>query len=290
MNSPHVLVIDGMNFLHRARSGFTLGDYPVVFNAFRNLRALVEQLQPTRLVFVLEGHPKWRYDLMPEYKANRKIEVTEDGEAASPADEKRLADLEKFFKQASLVTSALASVFPVNVVRHPDHECDDTIYNLIKSSSTAIPWTVVSNDSDFIQLLNEFPHVKLYNPHKKTYEQDPGYDYVAWKALRGDASDNIPGIPGIGDETATKIVNDPGALEKLFENVEHAALFSQNAYLIKFKEWSEDEAMLMTSSEPERNWEHVREMFQQMGFNSLLKEKAWDKFVSTFDNLWGPHT
>ena len=75
-----------------------MGDYHVVFNAFRNMRALVEQLQPTRLVFVLEGHPKWRYDLMPEYKANRKIDVSPDGQAVDPANEKRLADLKNFFR------------------------------------------------------------------------------------------------------------------------------------------------------------------------------------------------
>lgn len=288
--SPHIVCIDGMNFLHRARAGFTMGDYHVVFNAFRNLRALVEQLQPTRLVFVLEGHPKWRYDLMPEYKANRKIDVSPDGQAVDPANEKRLADLKNFFRQVPIITSALASVFPVSVVRHPDHECDDTIYNLIKRSSSAVPWTVVSNDSDFVQLLNEFEHVKLYNPHSKSYEQDPGYDYVVWKALRGDGSDNIPGIPGIGDETATQLVNDPDGLVRLFERADAASRFERNVELIKFRTWTDDEAMQMSSSDPIRDWEHVRKLFVEMGFNSLLKEKTWSKFVDTFDVLWGDHT
>ena len=289
-NSPHIVCIDGMNFLHRARAGFTLGDYSVVFNAFRNLRALTEQLQPTRLVFVLEGHPKWRYDLLPEYKANRKIDVCAEGQALNPADEKRLVDLKNFFRQVPIITSALASVFPVSVVRHPDHECDDTIYNLIKRSSSAVPWTVVSNDSDFTQLLNEFKHVKLYNPHLKSYESEPDYDYVTWKALRGDGSDNIPGVPGIGDETAKELVNDPDALTRIFQDQVVSETFARNVELIKFRTWSDDEAMQMSSSDPIRDWEHVRKLFEEMGFNSLLKEKTWNKFVDTFDVLWGDHT
>ena len=73
-NQPKIVVVDGMNFMHRARSGWAQGPSPVVFNFFRNFRALVELLGPTRLYFVLEGRPQQRIDALPEYKANRNVE------------------------------------------------------------------------------------------------------------------------------------------------------------------------------------------------------------------------
>lgn len=286
--TPHILAIDGMNFLHRARAGFNAGDYYVVFNAFRNLRALVEMHSPTRVYFVTEGHPKWRYDLMSEYKANRVIEQAPDGSAVDPKQVEKLQRERDFYRQAGLVVQLLSQHFPVSIIRHPDHECDDTIYNLIRRATTAVPWTVCSNDSDFTQLLGQFPHVRLYNPMTKEFVDDPvDFQYVTWKALRGDGSDNIPGIPGIGNKRADEIASDPDLLREFLSDQEHARIFQRNYRLIEFKTWSDDEAAQMTSSSPERNWSAVEKAFTQWEFKSLLKDKTWDKFRNTFDPLWG---
>jgi len=274
---PHILVVDGMNFLHRARSGWKLGPAPVVFNFMRTFRALVEQFKPTRIYFVLEGDPKQRRDILPEYKANRQVE------AGTPEHQ----ELAKFFAQVGEITGLLARVFPVSVVRHPRYECDDTIYNLIKRSSSAINWTVVSNDSDFTQLLNEFGHVRVYNPMMKTFVTCPDWDYVSWKALRGDGSDNIPGIPGVGDKGAEQYVNDPDLLQELLADPVAGAIFERNYELIKFIEWSDADALEMLSSAPRKDWEQLRETFVKYEFKSLLKESTWDKFTATFDHLWG---
>lgn len=274
---PNILVVDGMNFLHRARSGWQLGQAPVVFNFFRNLRALVEKFEPSRVYFVLEGHPQQRKDVLPEYKANR---IVEEG---TPKHE----ELKKFFAQVDVIVDAMTKCFPVSVVRHARYECDDTIYNLIKRSSTAVPWTVASSDTDFIQLLNEFEHVKLYNPMKKEFVECPAYDYVHWKALRGDGSDNIPGIPGIGDKRAEQYLENSDELEKLFSNPDNARIFERNVGLIKFIEWSDEDAAEMTSSSPSRDWGSVRQLFERYEFTSLLKDASWTKFVNTFDHLFG---
>ncbi len=287
MNQPHCVIVDGHNFMHRARAGFQLGDHHIVFNFFRNLRALVELLKPTSMVFTLEGHPRHRYELQQDYKANRRIVIPEDPAELSEEDQKRIKDMKDFFRQKDEIVPLLKSSFPIAVVRHPHFEADDLIYNLIKRSSTAVPWTVVSNDSDFTQLLCEFNHVTVYNPMKKENFVKPSYDYVSWKALRGDASDNIPGLPGITDEFAESIVNDPDELQKLFESKENADAFSRNYELIKFATWSEDESMLMESSRPKNDWSLVSERFDAWGFKSLLKDKSWEKFTSTFDTMWG---
>ena len=273
MTQPKILCIDGYNFMHRARSGFTLGPAPVVFNFFRNLRALVEAMQPTRVYFTLEGRPKHRYEMLPDYKANRAID---------PGDEKAVQENEAFLRQKATIVKQLCDRFPVSVVRHPDYEADDVVYNLIKRSSSAVPWVVASNDSDFIQLLDEFPFVALYNPMTKEYVKGPDYEYVVWKALRGDGSDNIPGL--VKDDEATRLVTLGDVADFVSKNRE---AFERNYNLIRFKEWTDEEAMQMTCSTPQRDWDGLRAMFEEYGFKSLLKEATWSKFIATFDPLFG---
>ncbi len=274
----HIVVIDGMNFLHRARSGWTMGPAPVIFNFMRNFRSIVEQLNPTRIYFVLEGKSVARREAYDEYKANR---VVEEGSRAA-------LERAKFFEQSDEIVSVLKSTFPISVVRHPTHECDDTIYNLIKRSTSAVDWTVVSNDTDFIQLLNEFENVRIWNSTKKCYVEKPDYDYVIWKSLRGDSSDNIPGVPGVGDKTADSLVKDPHALrEFLCSSNDTAQIFLRNHGLIKFIEWTDEDCLAMTSSTPSKDWMPLQSLFERYSFGSLLKEGTWNKFIGTFDSLWG---
>jgi 5'-3' exonuclease len=272
-----ILCIDFMNAAHRARSGFTAGEHAVIYNFFRQFRALVDQFKPNRVYLALEGRPVHRHEQMTEYKANRIV-----GE-----NDPRHEELMKFFKQKDAIVNLLSSYFPVTLVRHPTSEADDTIYNLIKTSSTAVPWVVVSSDTDFIQALQEFPHISLYNPVKKYFVNSPDYPYVTWKALRGDATDNIPGIPGIGDKTAEKLACDPELLSEVLSDRSKAEIFQRNYDLISFRAWNEQEKLEMTSTSPAKNWDAVKELFTSMGFQSIVKEGSWQKFHSSFDSLWG---
>lgn len=280
-----VLIVDGMNFLHRARSGFGMGDYFVAFNFFRNLRALVERHAPTRCIMALEGHPQKRYDLLPEYKANRRGEV----DLSDPVAVIRQREVESFFRQTDLVVGLVSKRFPVSVVRHPNFEGDDVVYNLIKRSSAATDWIVASNDSDFNQLLDEFSNVKLYNPMMKTLTETrkgENHNYLTWKALRGDPSDNVPCVPGVNDARAAELASDHAKLGAFLAEGSNGEAFARNFYLIKLAEWTDDEAVLMTSSEPTKDWDAVRQAFESWQFQSLLKDKVWDKFQATFDTLW----
>ena len=273
-----ILVLDGHNLMHRARSGFQLGDYNVIFNFFRSLKPLIEQFKPGRVYFTLEGRPKKRYALLPSYKANRIIDqTTEEGKD-------KYKSLEDFFRQKDVIVDMLARYFPISVLKHPDFEADDVVYNVIKNSSSAVEFIVVSSDSDFIQLLQEFPNVKLYNPITKAYVEAPAYDYVTWKALRGDGSDNIPGLSGVGDKTAEAVLDDVGALQELL--TENKEQFERNVELIRFARWTEEETELMQSSSPSKDWSTVKASFESMLFKSVTKEPYWSKFVATFDTLW----
>jgi 5'-3' exonuclease len=273
-----ILCVDFMNQCHRARSGFQAGPAPVVFNFFRQFKALVDEFKPNRVYVVLEGRPVQRYELLPEYKATRKVEESDP----------KYVELQRFFDQKKQIVNLLSNYFPVSVVRHPTSECDDTIYNLIKYSSTAIPWTVVSNDSDFTQLIQEYSHIKVWNPIKKEFLTAPSdYDYVTWKSLRGDKSDNIPGIPGIGDKIATKIASDHIELAEFLSNSDNATQFQRNYDLISFRRWTNEEAMEMTSSTPTAQWSDIKSVFSDYGFKSIVSDDAWPRFIDSFEHLWG---
>lgn len=277
-----ILIIDGHNFMYRARAGFQLGEFNVVYNFVRNLRSLVETMGPTRIYFTLEGAPRRQLDLLPTYKANR---IGREGEAI---EGKRSE--EDYRRQNEIIVRILSYMLPVTVVQHVDFEADDLIYNLVRRSSSAIEWTVVSTDTDFIQMLQEFGNVKLYNPITKKYVEAPvDYSYVVWKSLRGDGSDNIPGLPGVGDVTATELASDP---DKLVDYLEHhpeaKAHVDRNISLIQLYAWTDEEALKMRSSGATRDWSLIKGQFEDMAFKSMLKEGTWDKFVATFDPLWGP--
>ena len=273
------LIIDGMNFLHRARSGFSAGEFSVVYNVFRQLRAQVELHAPSRVIFTIEGHPKQRLQLLPEYKANRVIDVsTEEGA-------QKHASKQDFMRQADVALELLQRFFPVSVMQHPDHEADDLIHNVVKNAASSSEFTVASSDTDFIQLLQRFTNVRLYNPITKAYVQAPDYDYVFWKALRGDGSDNVPALLGVDDARATALVDDPDALREVLH--EHGAAFSRNVELIRFIDFSDDELLQVRSSSPTRDWDAVNRAFEAMHFKSILKQPYWGRFTDTFDVLWG---
>src|SRR5581483_3019702 len=253
----------------------------VVFNFVRNLRSLVETMEPTRVYFTLEGAPKRQLDMLPTYKANR---IGRD----EPKEGKRSE--EDYRRQNEIIVRILSHMLPITVVQHPDFEADDLIYNLVCRASSAIEFTVVSTDTDFIQMLQEFGNVKLYNPITKKYVSPPeGYSYVVWKSLRGDGSDNIPGLPGVGDTRAAELASDPHKLMNFLDKdntlAEHA---DRNVRLIRFYRWSDAEALKMRSSGCPRDWTLIKAEFEGMAFKSMLKESTWDKFVATFDPLWGP--
>jgi len=266
--NKRVLLIDFQNQLHRARSGFTLGEHCIAFNFLRSLKSLIETLQPTRVILVKDGHPKFRYDLFPEYKGTRT--------PLSPA----------VYKQFDEVTDILSRYFPVSVVGHPDYEADDVIYTLIKHAAKCVEHVVVSSDTDFIQLLDEFTNVRIYNPIKKEFIEKFDCDYVTWKSLKGDTSDNISGLAGVGEATAMSLTKDAGSLQLFLEkDVTHQNQFDLNKSLIKLADIKEEEFDKFKSSSSVKDWEQIKKNFEDWDFRSMTKDPYWSKFTAAFDSL-----
>ena len=268
----HVLIIDGLNLIHRARVAMAESENGCTFAALRSVRSLIERFKPDVAYFVLEGVPRRRIEASEgTYKAQR-----------SSMDD-------SFWNQKRQITDLISRHLPVIVTRHADYEADDVIAHIAEKHHVEDRVTIVSTDTDFTQLLrSDSRRITLYSPIKDIFVEAPPYDYVQWKALRGDGADNIPGIPGIGDKRATVLVTEDGALEAYFKKKpETRAIFEHNLSMIGFEDLSETWKQT-TFSEPLRQNEELRSTMQGLGIFSLTNDKTWPKWISSFDRLWIP--
>ena len=231
------------------------------------------------------GAPTVRLELDAEYKAGR---------AESPTD---------FRPQLGLIEEVL-DVLRIPVIRMEGHEADDAIGTLaIQASDAGLDAVIVTADRDFFQLVRD--RVKdrgaisvLFNRRgiSEIDRMDPAAvearygitpeQYLDFVALKGDTSDNIPGVPGIGDKTAAKLVNTFGSVEELLsrtdelkgkqkENIVAAAdrlvLNKQLARIVTDLELDlSPEDCVMGASDPEQ----VRSLFVSLEFRSLLDRLA----------------
>ena len=269
-----VILFDAMNLIHRARSGFGKGDHALTFSFFRSFKPLVEKFGGDVAYFVLEGKPKHRTGTFEGYKSNRP----------------KLPD--DFWRQQAEILEVMTHL-PVVQIRHKDYECDDVIANLAKHyvKGKGAEVIVVSGDSDFIQLFDTLDDekLKIFHPIKKKFIEKPGYNYLDWKSLKGDTSDNIPGIKGVGDKTATKLILDSERMHEFLSDPDKNLIFERNRSLIEFHWFKELDDMLYRSGAearvPSPNIGKVREFFESKEFSSMINEKYWEKFVRSFDSL-----
>ena len=231
------------------------------------------------------GAPTVRLEMDADYKAGR---------AESPAD---------FRPQLGLIEEVL-DVLRIPVIRMEGHEADDAIGTLaIQASEAGLDAVIVTADRDFFQLVRErekkrgaisvlfnrrgISEIDLMDPAavEARYGITPA-QYLDFVALKGDTSDNIPGVPGIGDKTAAKLVNQFGSIEELLartdelkgkqkENIEAAGdrlvLNKQLARIVTDLELEfMPEDCVMGASDPEQ----VRSLFVSLEFRSLLDRLA----------------
>jgi DNA polymerase-1 len=267
-----VLILDGYNLFYRARfSGVKDGETTTVFNFFRSLRLIVETMNADKIYLVLEGYPKKRFEQHAEYKGTRVYHDNSD----------------KFKEQRRQIIDLLQKYFPIQLVKHDEYECDDIIAYLARleeqNQNTAV---VVSSDTDFIQLINE--NIQLYNPVKKEYLQGLDYDYITFKSLKGDTSDNIEGFAGVGVKRAEALTRDVEKLEAFLNEGDNRHKFKRNVELIAFHQLPEaDIATLQYWSRPDvANFEELRRLFTEMRFYSLTNNTSWTKFTKTFEKYF----
>lgn len=284
-----VLIVDGMNYLYRCRSGFKLGDHPVTYNFFRNLRALVGDMEAEEVIVVTEGIAERKLEFS-KYKANR----DKPYDPLDPESVREKKDDEKFYRQCDEILNLITAYMPIRIYRHPRFEADDVIYTLALNLPETYPagteLVIVSNDGDFHQLLGKIPNLKIWNPMSKAFVEQPDFDHLTFKALKGDGSDNIPGIPGVGDVNAEKIARDPQLLEETLRDSAKRRIFERNVKLMALREVSPEELRNLEISAGNADWFEVLSHFKDWKFDSFFKVRAdgtslWDDFKATFEKV-----
>lgn len=191
-------------------------------NAVRGLLDFIARLageyEPTHLVCCWDDdwRPQWRVDLLPSYKAHRVEQVTP---GAAPDVEEVPHPLEVQIPVIVAVLEALG----IAVVGAPEAEADDVIGTL--ATDAGMPVEIVTGDRDLFQLVDDDAEVRvLYTArgvgrHEKVTDavvQEKyavrGSQYADFATMRGDASDGLPGVPGVGDKTAASLLASYGDL------------------------------------------------------------------------------
>jgi DNA polymerase I len=196
-----------------------------LFGSAQFLLNLIEKQKPDYLALVSDTKAAtFRHKLYPQYKANR-TEMPEDLSQQIPF-------LYEFFDHLRCP-----------VIKQDGYEADDIIGSLARSyAKDDIECFIVSGDKDFTQLLNS--NVKLYSPKKGGEVLITGVDEIVERfqctpnqiidilAIMGDAADNIPGVRGIGEKGAIKLVSEFGSLEQVYARIEEVRNNKQKEALL----------------------------------------------------------
>ena len=230
-DKQRLVLIDGHSLIYRSFFAFqgsrTSG--PVEFTIRRTgeivtavygftsvFLSILEQLKPSSAAICLDAPGKtFRHEKDETYKATR---------AAMPDDLRR---------QSARIREVIGA-FNMPVFEEPGFEADDLLGTLAKQAKAqGVPVCIVSLDTDLLQLVEPGVEVFLYRPYVKgapAVEYDDAAvieryglrpDQIAdFKGLKGDPSDNIPGVPGIGEKTATKLLQQFDSVERIYERLD----------------------------------------------------------------------
>jgi 5'-3' exonuclease len=242
MSGERLLLLDSASLYFRAFYGVpdqreSPTEHPT--NAVRGfidmLATLINAHHPTELVACWDNdwRPQWRVDLIPSYKAHRVAGVSD----AVPAGRNPIRSIpatgglaeevpDDLGPQVPLIVAALTA-FGIARIGVDGYEADDVIGSLVARHEGRLPIDVVSGDRDMLQLVDDAAPVRvLYTGKGGVREPDIGTEamlrekyavahgegYLEMSILRGDTSDGLPGVKGIGDKTAAQLISEFGSL------------------------------------------------------------------------------
>jgi DNA polymerase-1 len=276
-------VIDGHSQIFRAYHAMRPGSMTgpdgeptwATFIFIRMLLKFIRERRPTYLAMAIDG-PRAelkRTAEYPDYKANR---------PPLPED---------FPPQEAQIFRAIEAL-GIPMLKAQGYEADDILATIAEQlAGEEMDVVIVSRDKDLDQLVND--HVVLYDPMKDemldaaTIETAKGYrpdQAVEVQALMGDSSDNIPGVPGVGPKTAAKLIAKYGTAEavlehadeqtpKLSENLlKHAADLRLSRQLVELDRDVPIELDLDEMRTEAMDYENLRPLFEELGFQSLLDD------------------
>lgn len=280
MSKKSLYLVDISSFIFRAyyavRPLHAPDGTPVnaVYGVVTMLNKLIESRKPDHLVVCGDRPEKnFRYDIFPEYKANR---------SAPPED---------LVPQFALIREYIEK-WPIRIIDKIGYEADDIIATLVHKykDDPEMEVFIVSQDKDLMQLIA--PHVAMFDSMNDRIMREPEVlakfgvtpdKVVDVQSLCGDPTDNIPGISGIGPKTAAKLVNDCGGLEKILElppnitgKIREKIEAGKEAALLSRKLVSLDDHVPLDVDwrgleMSVKNNENLDSFYKKLGFNSLIK-------------------
>ena len=184
---------------------------------------LVGEYDPTHLACCWDDdwRPQWRVDLIPSYKAHRVVR-------AIPGPRPDVEEVPDPLETQIPIIQSVLEAYGIPVVGHAEMEADDVIGTL--ATGAGMPVDIVTGDRDLFQLVDDDAAVRvLYvargvSRHERVdnawvrgkYGVD-ARQYADLATLRGDASDGLPGVAGVGDKTAATLLNRFGTIEAVIE-------------------------------------------------------------------------
>lgn len=212
--NDRILLIDGLNTFIRAfavnpsinNNGIHIGG---MTGFLQSIGYAIKNIKPTRVIICFDGKggSSKRRKLFPEYKANRKVRkrLTRLSSFNSQEDERV-----SMSQQISRLVKYL-DILPVTTLAPENIEADDSMAYISQQVYPKSQFYIMSTDKDFLQLVSNRIHV--WSPTKKKYYFEdtvledfeiPAHNFLVYRTMKGDDSDNIPGIKGVGVKTLKK--------------------------------------------------------------------------------------
>ncbi len=281
MSKKRLFLIDGNSFCYRAyyaiRSLSNSKGQPTnaVYGFTTMLNKIIKDEKPDMLAvaFDMKG-PTFRHKKFEDYKSHRK---------PMPDD---------LVSQFPIIKSVVRA-YNIPIYEIEGYEADDVLATLAKRAEEKdIETFIVTGDKDALQLVG--PHIKVYSTHKEGLIYDAGKVKEAYGvgperitdiiALMGDATDNIPGVKGIGEKTAVELLGEFGTLEGLYKNIDKVKSAARKKMLVENEKsaFMSKELAVLDENVPldidfkelhlkEPDQQMLIDLFKELEFKSLLK-------------------
>lgn len=288
LSMSKLLILDTFYFMHRSFHGYpkdlknSKDQYTgMTFGLAKAIFEIIKEINPTHMICAWESEelPSFRKTLYPDYQKTRM---------------KMEPDDEMIFSGQFPYIIKLLDVFNIPRITSNGFEGDDVLGTMAVMAADKMDVVISSSDQDLMQLINDkitifrpanaFAQRAYFNP--VTFKAKYGFEpekMIDYKALRGDPSDNIPGVKGIGEKTATKLLQEYGDLDSIYANIDKITGSVQKK-LIEDKEkayLSRQLATIITNIPIEFTFDRadlydfdfnrVEKFFNEMEFKSLIK-------------------